>query len=73
MKKDRGYYRTKKGNGFIYANERGATIVSKPIQHWINSLTVPPAWRDVWISKDREAYLLATGYDSMKRKQYIYH
>jgi len=73
MKKDRGYYRVKKGRGFTYVNEQAVQIISKPIQHWIQSLTVPPAWSDVWISKDREAYLLATGHDAAERKQYIYH
>jgi len=73
VKKDKGYYRVKKGLGFTYLNERGALMISKPIQQWIHSLAVPPAWSDVWISKDRESYLLATGHDVAERKQYIYH
>jgi len=40
---------------------------------WIESLAIPPAWENVWISKDRAAYLLATGSDTKQRKQYIYH
>lgn len=71
--KERGYYRFKKGRGFTYQNERGRTIVSKSIKAWIDSLAIPPAWREVWISKDREAHLLATGYDQKERKQYIYN
>jgi DNA topoisomerase-1 len=73
MKKDSGYYRTRKGKGCTYHNERGQLIVSKPIRTWIESLAVPPAWEDVWISKDRQAYLLATGSDAKQRTQYIYH
>ena len=73
MKKVSGYYRTKKGTGFTYKNENDRTIVSTAIRNWIDGLAVPPAWRDVWISKDKNAYLLATGYDKKDKKQYIYH
>jgi len=73
MKKSTGYYRSKKGTGFTYKNERGKLIQAKAILNWIKGLAVPPAWRDVWISKDKHAYLLATGFDVKKRKQYIYH
>jgi DNA topoisomerase-1 len=73
VKKESGYYRYKKGNGFSYQNELGQTIVSKPIRKWIESLVIPPAWKNVWISKDRQAHLLATGYDMKNRKQYHYH
>ena len=40
---------------------------------WIDSLVIPPAWTDVWISPDRSGHILATGYDEAGRKQYIYH
>ena len=73
MKKESGYYRSRKGSGFTYTNERGRTIISKPIRTWIESLAIPPAWTEVWISKDRAAYMLATGRDQKNRKQYIYH
>ena len=73
MKKDPGYYRYAKGSGFIYKNERSKIIVSKSIKSWITSLAIPPAWKDVWISKDRDAYMLVTGYDDKNRKQYVYH
>ena len=73
MKKAKGYYRVRKGKGFSYTNEQGNTVVSQPIRTWIESLAIPPAWESVWISKDKQAYLLATGYDTKKKKQYIYH
>lgn len=73
MKKDPGYYRIRKGKKYTYQNERGQIIVSGPICAWIESLAIPPAWEDVWVSKDRHAYLLATGSDAKQRKQYIYH
>jgi DNA topoisomerase-1 len=71
--KEKGYYRVKRGKGFSYQNERGHTLVSSPIRSWIESLAIPPAWERVWICKDRDAHMLATGYDSKGRKQYIYH
>jgi DNA topoisomerase-1 len=73
MKKPRGYYRSKKGTSFIYKNELQIIITPSSIKNWINSLVIPPAWTNVWISKDRSAYLLVTGYDDKSRKQYIYH
>ena len=39
----------------------------------IESLAIPPAWRDVWISPRPYAKLQATGYDKAGRKQYLYH
>jgi DNA topoisomerase-1 len=39
----------------------------------IESLVIPPAWRDVWISPRPSARLQATGVDSAGRVQYLYH
>ena len=39
----------------------------------IESLVIPPAWKDVWISPQRGAKLQATGVDAAGRKQYLYH
>jgi DNA topoisomerase-1 len=39
----------------------------------IESLRIPPAWRDVRISPQPYAKLQATGYDSAGRMQYLYH
>lgn len=39
----------------------------------IRSLTLPPAWSDVWICADDRGHLQATGYDTRRRKQYKYH
>src|SRR5690606_7393973 len=40
---------------------------------WAESLVIPPAWTDVWISPARDGHILATGYEDAGRKQYIYH
>lgn len=39
----------------------------------IETLAVPPAWTDVWISPSPDGYLQATGVDDAGRKQYRYH
>lgn len=39
----------------------------------IESLAIPPAWERVWICRDPEGHLQATGYDARGRKQYRYH
>ena len=39
----------------------------------IESLVIPPAWQDVWISPRPEAKLQATGLDKAGRRQYLYH
>jgi DNA topoisomerase-1 len=36
-------------------------------------LAIPPAWRDVWICRFAKGHLQATGRDSRRRKQYVYH
>ena len=44
---------------------------SKTAKH-IDSLRIPPAYKDVTISADRGSKVQATGIDSKGRKQYIY-
>ena len=39
----------------------------------IESLVIPPAWSDVWISPKSSAKLQATGIDAAGRRQYLYH
>src|SRR5207248_6982824 len=39
----------------------------------IQSLVIPPAWKDVWISPRPNAKLQATGVDKAGRRQYLYH
>ena len=35
--------------------------------------SIPPAWKDVWISPSARTKLQATGIDAAGRKQYLYH
>lgn len=39
----------------------------------IRALAIPPAWREVWICRDPQGHIQATGIDAAGRKQYRYH
>jgi DNA topoisomerase-1 len=54
-------------------NARGRPISDEASLARIESLRIPPAWRDVWISPRANAKLQATGIDSAGRVQYLYH
>lgn len=64
--------RHRAGKGFWYAC-RGKRITNKKRIAYYASLAIPPAWRDVWIAQEPNAYILVTGHDEGGRKQYIYH
>lgn len=67
-----GYRRVRRGTGFSYVDPGGQTVNGRTRAR-IESLVIPPAWEDVWISRDPQGHILATGYDKAGRKQYIYH
>ncbi|WKN44365.1 DNA topoisomerase IB [Tunicatimonas pelagia] len=67
-----GYLRKKWGRGHSYFDKQAKLREEKTLT-WIQSLGIPPDWDDVWISKDPNGHLLATGYDAKGRKQYYYH
>jgi DNA topoisomerase I len=58
---------------FRYEDARGRRITDPEQLERIESLAIPPAWKDVWISPRPGAKLQATGIDSAGRKQYLYH
>ncbi len=68
-----GYFRQRIGKKFVYYDTDGNKIRTKKILERIESLKIPPAWRDVWICAQVNGHLQATGLDDRKRKQYIYH
>ncbi|MCC2624968.1 MAG: topoisomerase [Burkholderiales bacterium] len=70
---DIGYTRIKKGRGFCYIDEKQKKITDKSILRRLANLVIPPAWTKVWICKNENGSLQASGYDSRGRKQYIYH
>ncbi|HEV3485415.1 MAG TPA: hypothetical protein VG106_08410 [Vicinamibacterales bacterium] len=59
--------------GFTYTGVDGRVIRRKAEIARINTLAVPPAWKDVWICPDPRGHIQATGRDAKGRKQYRYH
>jgi DNA topoisomerase-1 len=70
---DAGYVRERRGQRFVYLDHRGRRLVNAAKVARIDQLAIPPAWRDVWICRYAKGHLQATGRDSRKRKQYVYH
>jgi DNA topoisomerase-1 len=70
---DPGYLRSRNGHGFVYAEPNGRRLRAAAKISRIEALAIPPAWRDVWICRFAKGHLQATGRDSRKRKQYVYH
>ena len=58
---------------FRYLDGRGNPIGDPAKIERIESLVIPPAWKDVWISPRAGAKLQATGVDKAGRRQYLYH
>jgi DNA topoisomerase I len=70
---DKGYSRELNGSGYKYLNCQGRVLRGKKVRERIEGLVIPPAWKDVWICRFDNGHLQVTGYDSRKRKQYLYH
>jgi DNA topoisomerase I len=68
-----GWRRVGSRRRFRYEDSRGKRITDPDKIARIESLVIPPAWRDVWISPRSNAKLQATGIDKAGRRQYLYH
>lgn len=68
-----GIARRRRGSGFEYLHEDGTLVRDPAVLERIESLAIPPAWRDVWICHDPRGHIQATGIDQAGRKQYRYH
>ena len=68
-----GWRRLGSPRRFRYLDARGNRITDPTKLERIESLKIPPAWRDVWISPHAGAKLQATGVDLAGRRQYLYH
>lgn len=68
-----GWRRIGRRKPFRYADHRGNRITDREQLERIESLAIPPAWREVWISPHPRAKLQATGTDRAGRRQYLYH
>src|ERR671936_629643 len=73
MSRRGGWRRVGSKGRFRYVDARGNPITDPAKLVRIESLVIPPAWRDVWISPRTGAKLQATGLDSAGRRQYLYH
>ena len=70
--KDPGIERVKRGKSFIYVRNENQITDEKELLR-IRQLVIPPAWENVWICTLPNGHLQATGSDTKKRKQYLYH
>jgi DNA topoisomerase-1 len=68
-----GIRRRRAGRGFVYSYPDGRAVRRDAELDRIRALAVPPAWTDVWIAREANAHLQATGRDARGRKQYRYH
>ena len=68
-----GIRRRRAGAGFYYVLPDGRRVTDEATLARIRKLAVPPAYRDVWICRDANGHLQATGIDARGRKQYRYH
>ncbi len=60
--------------GFDYTVDPGGDpVTDEATLGRIKSLVIPPAWTDVWICKQPNGHLQATGRDARGRKQSRYH
>ncbi len=68
-----GIHRSQGEHGFEYSLPNGTRITDEAEVARIKKLAIPPAYTDVWICRDRNGHLQATGRDARGRKQYRYH
>ena len=69
----KGITRKKVDDSFKYFTRDGKVIKNKARLTRIKKLSIPPAWKNVWICPKPNGHLQATGIDDRGRKQYIYH
>jgi DNA topoisomerase I len=64
--------RKRQGKRFVY-QQASTRLQDRKLIAWIESLSIPPAWREVHISQTPRAKVYAEGYDQAGRKQAIYN
>jgi DNA topoisomerase I len=68
-----GLHRRRRGRGFEYVGVDGERLSDEQVLARIKALSIPPAWKDVWISPWPNGHLQAVGTDAAGRRQYLYH
>ena len=67
-----GYTRQPKGRYWAYY-DGDKRVTDRDTIERLNSIALPPAYKDAWFCKDPNGHLQATGIDDRGRKQYRYH
>jgi DNA topoisomerase-1 len=57
---------------YEYYDDEGL-IKNKALIAYFDSLAIPPAWKEVRISRSKNANIIATGFDKAGRLQYLYN
>lgn len=60
-------------DGWVFFQPDGTRVTDEAEIARIKKLAIPPAYQDVWICRDPDGHLQATGRDARGRKQYRYH
>ena len=68
-----GFRRVRRGRGFSYTDPHGKPVTDAETLSRIDSLVIPPAWKNVWICPFENGHIQAIGNDAAGRRQYIYH
>jgi len=68
-----GLTRRRAGRGWAYYDPDGRRITDRDEIDRLNTIALPPAYRDAWFCMHANGHLLATGVDARGRKQYRYH
>lgn len=68
-----GWRREGSKRRFRYVDADGRRITDEDKLERLRALSIPPAWKDVWIAPSARTKLQATGIDAAGRKQYLYH
>jgi len=67
-----GYTRKRQGRYWAYFDGEKRVTDRDEIDR-LNSIALPPAYKDAWFCKNPDGHLQATGIDARGRKQYRYH
>jgi len=67
-----GYTRKRQGRYWTYY-DGDKRVTDRDTIERLNSIALPPAYKDAWFCKDPNGHLQATGIDDRGRKQYRYH
>jgi DNA topoisomerase-1 len=67
-----GFTRKRQGRYWAYF-DGDKRITDRPTIDRLNSIALPPAYKNAWFCKDPNGHLQATGIDDRGRKQYRYH